>query len=136
MTKQEIILRTLPDTELPALVGLIVSDFQVSKVLGPVYTKRQHQGCDNSAMMLAILFSFRSMKLLLNRIATHFRVTSLFSMRIELLVSSQSCRSIDADAWSKWALNICSLLPSKQPVKRRVMVIIEVSNGLFTRNEI
>ena len=32
-------------------------------VLGPVYTERQHQRCDNSAMMLAILFSLKSMEL-------------------------------------------------------------------------
>ena len=134
VTKQEIMLSTLPDTDLQALIGLIVSDFQVSKVLRPFYTKLQHQGCDNSAMMLAILFSFRSIKLLLNKIATHFRDAPLFSIRTELLVSSQSCRRIDADAWCKRVPNIhkafklCSFLPSKQPVKRRVMVTIEVFN--------
>ena len=34
-------------------------------------------------------------------VATHFQVTPLFSMRTELLASSQSCRSIDADAQCK-----------------------------------
>ena len=40
-------------------------------------------------------------KLFQNRVATHFGVTRLFSMRTVSLASSQSCRSIDADALCK-----------------------------------
>ena len=39
-----------------------------------------------------------------NGVATHFQASPLISMRTELLASSQSCRSVDADAWCKWAL--------------------------------
>ena len=70
--------------------------------IGIVYTKRQRQRCDNSAMILAILFSLKTVQ---NGVATNFQVTPLFSMRTELLASLQSCRSIDADAWCKWTLN-------------------------------
>ena len=61
-------------------------------LLEPVYTKRQHQHCDNSAVMLQ------------NGFATHFQASPLISMRAESLASSQSCRSVDADAWCKRAL--------------------------------
>ena len=71
---------------------------------GPVYTKRQHQRCDNSAMTLAILFSLKSMESLENRLQPHSGVTPLFSMRTESQESSQSCCSVDADAWCKRAL--------------------------------
>ena len=37
--------------------------------LGSVYTKRQRQRCDNSAMMLAILFSLKTMESLQNGVA-------------------------------------------------------------------
>ena len=50
---------------------------------GPVYTKRQRQRCDNSAMMLQ------------NGFATHFQASPLISMRTESLMSSQSGRSVD-----------------------------------------
>ena len=63
-------------------------------LLGPVYTKRQHQRYDNSAMTLQ------------NRFATHFQVSPLISMRTESLASSQSGRIVDADAWCKRALII------------------------------
>ena len=74
-------------------------------VLGPVYTKRQRQLCDNSAMTLAILFSLKTMESLENRLKTQSGATPLFSMRTESQASSQSCRTVDADAWYKWALN-------------------------------
>ena len=54
--------------------------------LEPVYTKRQRQRCDESAMTLQ------------NGFATHFQVSPLISMRTESVVSSQSGRSVDADA--------------------------------------
>ena len=54
--------------------------------------------------MLAILFQLKTMELLQNADATHFQATLLFSMGTVSPASSQSCRSIDADAWCKWAL--------------------------------
>ena len=45
-----------------------------------------------------------TMESLLNGVVTHFRVTPLFSMRTVLLTSSQSCRSVVADAWCKQTL--------------------------------
>ena len=39
-----------------------------------------------------------------NGFATHFQASPLISMRAESLASSQSCRSVDADAWCKRAL--------------------------------
>ena len=39
------------------------------KRLGPVYTKRQHERCSNSAMALAILFSLKTMVSLQNGFA-------------------------------------------------------------------
>ena len=36
--------------------------------------------------------------------ATHFQATPLFSMRTVSLASSQSCRSVDSDAWCKQTL--------------------------------
>ena len=44
------------------------------------------------------------MKLLQIGVITHFQVTPLFSMRTVSLVSSQSCRSVDAHAWCKRVL--------------------------------
>ena len=70
------------------------------EVLGPIYTKRQRQRCDNSAMTLAILFSLKTVELLENGLQTHSRATPLFSMRTE----SQASCSVDADAWYKRAL--------------------------------
>ena len=71
------------------------------QVLGPVYTKRQRQSCDNSAMILVILFSLKTVESLQIWVTTHFRVTLLFSKRTVLLASSQSCRSVDAEAWCR-----------------------------------
>ena len=61
---------------------------------------------DNSAMMLVILFLLKTMESLQNVVAIHFWVIPLFSMKTEFLASSQSCRSIDADAWYKGGLNL------------------------------
>ena len=74
--------------------------------LGPIYTKRQHQCCDNSVMMLAILLSMKSVESLQNGVATYFHTTPLISMRTKTQASSQSCRSIDVDAWCKWAFRV------------------------------
>ena len=70
----------------------------VNGPLGPVYTKRQHQHCDNVATTLAILFSLKTMESLENRLQLLAEVSQLFSLRIESLVSSRSCLSVDADA--------------------------------------
>ena len=59
-------------------------------------------------MMLAILVSLKSVESLENRLQPHSGVTPLFSMRIESLASSLSCRSVDADAWCKRTLRLNS----------------------------
>ena len=59
-------------------------------VLGSVYTKRQHQRCDDATE---------------NWLQPQSGVTPLFSMRTESLAPSQSGRSVDADAWCKQTLN-------------------------------
>ena len=73
--------------------------------------KRQRQRCDNSAMTLEIQFSLKTMESLQNGVVTHFRAIPLISMRTESQASSQSCRSVDGDAWCKWSLsfNLLSL---------------------------
>ena len=55
-------------------------------------------------MTLEILFSLKTVESLENRLQTNSGATPLFSMRTVLLASSQSCRSVDADAWCKQAL--------------------------------
>ena len=80
-------------------VLLVQADF-----LGPIYTKRPRQRWDNSAMMLAILFSLKTMESLENGLQPHSGATPLFSMRTVLLALSQRCCIIDADARCKWAL--------------------------------
>ena len=55
-------------------------------------------------MKLVTLFSLNSVESLENGLQSHFEVTPLFSMRTESLTSLQSCRSVDADAWCKWAI--------------------------------
>ena len=75
-----------------------------STVLGPVYTRHQRQCCDNSGIMLAILFLLKTMGLLQNGVATYFQGTPLFSMRTVLLDSLQSCCCIDADDFCKQPL--------------------------------
>ena len=78
----------------------------VNGSLGPVYTKRQWQHCDNSVMTLAILFSMKSVESLENRLQPHSGATPLFSIRTESQASSLSCRSVDADAWCKQVLRL------------------------------
>ena len=56
-------------------------------------------------MMLAILFSLKTIESLHNGVATHFGATALFSIRPVLLASSQYCRGVDADGQCKRALN-------------------------------
>ena len=74
--------------------------------LGPVYTKRQRQCFHKSAMTLVILFSLQTMESLERGLQPQSGATQLFSMKTILLASSQSCCSVDADAWCKRALNI------------------------------
>ena len=59
-----------------------------------VYTKRQRQRCDHSAMTLAILFSLKSIEKLENGLQTYSGA------------SSQSCHSVVTDAWCKRALRV------------------------------
>ena len=42
------------------------------------------------------------------RVTANFWETPLFSMRTVSQASSQSCRRVDADAWSKWTFNPCN----------------------------
>ena len=60
-------------------------------------------------MTLAILFSLKTTHSLENGLQLHSEATPLFSMRIELLASSQRYRSIDVDAWCKRTLNAAEL---------------------------
>ena len=55
--------------------------------LEPVYIERQHQRCDNSAMMAMILFSLKTMESLENGLQSHSGATSLFSIRTVSLAS-------------------------------------------------
>ena len=89
------------------LPDLVFTKFPKS-VLGPVYTKRQHQRCDNSAMTLAILFSLKSVEMLENRLQPQPGGTLLFSMRTGSQASSQSCRSVAADTWCKRVIKVHS----------------------------
>ena len=60
------------------------------------FLTRQRQGCHNSVMTVAILFSLKSVESLENRLQPHSGATALFSVRMEQ-ASSQSCHSFDAD---------------------------------------
>ena len=62
-------------------------------VLGPVYTKHQRQRCNHSAIMIAILFSLKSIETLENGLQTHSGA------------SLQSCRRVDTDVGVNGALN-------------------------------
>ena len=64
-------------------------------------------------MMPAIPFSLKTIESLQNGVTTYFQVTPLITMRTKLQASSQSCRSVDADAWCKWALTMCDTCGSK-----------------------
>ena len=61
-------------------------------------------------MTLVILFSLKTVESLQIGVAVHFQVTLLFSMRRELLVSSQSCRSVDTDVRCKWTISVNSYI--------------------------
>ena len=50
-------------------------------------------------MMLVILFSLKTIESLENGLQPH-----LFSLRTESLAPSQSCCTVDTDAWCKWTL--------------------------------
>ena len=52
--------------------------FMQMEILGPVYTKRQHLPCDNSAMVLVILFTSKTMDSLENGLQSHSGVTPFF----------------------------------------------------------
>ena len=78
--------------------------------LGPVYTKHLCQRRYNSSMMLAILFSLKTMKSLQNGVAIHFQATLLLSIRTELLALSQSYRNNEADAWCKRTPNFFNFM--------------------------
>ena len=60
--------------------------------LGPVYIQPLRQRCNNSAMILAILFSLKTIALLKNGLQLHSGVPPLFSMTTVWLASSQSWR--------------------------------------------
>ena len=70
------------------------------QLLGPVYTKRQHQCCDHASN--AVLIETNGVTLVWG--CNPYSSDSLFLMRIESLAPLQSSRGIDADAWCKRAL--------------------------------
>ena len=89
--------------------------------------------------MLAILLSLKTMELLQIGIVTHLRVTTLFSMRAVSLASSQSCRSIDADAWFKQTIIPPDTHPSHSECmmigSNIVRVVMDVNNSnVFIHN--
>ena len=57
----------------------------------------------NSAMMLVILFSLKTIESLQIEVATQFQVTPLISIGTILLASPQSSHSFDTDAWCRRA---------------------------------
>ena len=71
--------------------------------LGLIYTKRQRQCCDDVWDSVLI----ENNRVAPELVATHCQVSPLISMRTELLVSWQSCRSVDAEASCKWVLKVC-----------------------------
>ena len=90
-------------------------------------------------MILATLFSLKTMESLKNGLQPHSGATPLFFMRTVLLASSQTCHSIDADAWCKRALMVCSHCPTKIPMQRPtkmgciefIIIFVGVSVGLY-----
>ena len=66
----------------------------------------------NAAMMWTTLLSLSDSESLQNGLQPHSGANPLFSIREELLVSSQHWRCIEADAQCKWALNQCN--PAKR----------------------
>ena len=79
---------------------IILIKLEYELQLGPVYTERQRQRCDHSAMMLAILFSLQTMETLENG----FQILSE--------ASSQSCRSVEADVWCKRTITLGCIIIS------------------------
>ena len=82
---------------LPPFFTTIASSL-TKQVLWPIYTKRKCQCSDNSVIMLAALFTLKTMESLKNGLQPQSGVTPLFSIRTVSLVSSQSCCSVDTDA--------------------------------------
>ena len=62
---------------------------------------RLHQASSSALRQFWDDVLIETMELLENGLQPHSRATSLLEMRIVLLASSQSCRSVDADAWYK-----------------------------------
>ena len=56
-------------------------------------------------MMLETLFSLKTMESLENEFQPHSGVIPSFSIRTELVASSQSCRCVDDDTWCKQAVS-------------------------------
>ena len=67
---------------MPLLLTASVT-LSVNGALGPIYTKRQRQRCEKSAMMLAIPFSLKTIESLQDGVAIHFQESPLISMRKE-----------------------------------------------------
>ena len=59
--------------------GLRYSSKISKEDLGPIYSKRQHQCCEHSAMMIVILFSLKSMEMLENGLQPQSGVTIVFN---------------------------------------------------------
>ena len=70
--------------------------------LGPIYIKCHGQPCDNSVMMLAILFSLKTMVSLESGLQSHSGATPLVSMT----AVSQSFHSISSDLQYNRALTL------------------------------
>ena len=77
--------------------------------LGLVHTERQRHFCHNAAMMLAILFSLKTVESLENGLQPHPGATPMFSMRTESLALSQSYRNVDSDTQCKLVLMVVGL---------------------------
>ena len=67
------------------------------QLLGPVYTKRQHECCDHASNAVLI----ENNEVTPDWCSNPFSSDSLFLMRIESLPPLQSSRGIDADARCK-----------------------------------
>ena len=82
---------------------------------GYIYTKRQHQCCDDASDTTVI----ESHGVTPDWGCNPFRATPLFLMRTVSLASLKSCCIVDADTWCKQAL-----IPVPVPVPVTVSVII------------
>ena len=65
----------------------------------------------------------------------HSVVTPLFSMRTGSLVSSQTCRSVDADAWCKRALTNLYAVCRSEPVYRAMNIMDVKHYGRATQKK-